>query len=64
MALRPQLLAALGLLAIPSVLVYLLFRGQPFIAVAFLNVLIIVGSVYYLFSAPEEESGHGHAPSA
>jgi hypothetical protein len=64
MALRPQLLAPIGLLAIPSIAVYLLFRGQPFIAVAFLNVLLIVGSVYYLFSAPEDENGHGHAPSA
>lgn len=61
MALRPQVLAAIGLLALPSVLVFLLFRGGWIVSFAVVNTLLIVGSLYYMMSPIEGATDHGHA---
>jgi hypothetical protein len=55
----PDSLAPLvALLALPSVAVFLLSRGEPFIAVAAVNTLLIAGSLLYVVT--REGSGeHG-----
>ncbi|WP_246987723.1 hypothetical protein [Halorientalis marina] len=63
MSLRPQLLAGLGLLALPAVLAFFLVKGELVIGFAVVNVLLIVWSVYTMFSPVETEHGHGHAAS-
>lgn len=47
----------LALLAIPLVAVFLLDRGEPFIAVAVLNVLLIAGSLLYVVTSGEGAPG-------
>jgi hypothetical protein len=57
----PDSLAPLvALLALPSVAVFFLSRGQPFIAVAVVNVLLIGGFLLYVFTR-ESPGGHGAA---
>ncbi len=54
-----RLLAALGAaLALVPVGIFLLGRGYPSVALALVNVLLIAGSLYYLFSPAE--SAHEH----
>jgi hypothetical protein len=53
-----SLLPLAGLLAIPAAAVFYLSRGEPFILVAMLNTVLIVGSLLYVFVA-ELEGGHG-----
>jgi hypothetical protein len=60
---RPQLLAGLGLLALPAVVAFFLARGELVVGFAVVNVLLIVGSVYLMFSPVETEHGHGHTAS-
>jgi hypothetical protein len=60
MALRPQLLAGLGLLALAPVAVFLLARGDFIVAFAVVNTLLIVGSVYLMFSPVEGGHEHDH----
>lgn len=60
MALRPQLLAGIGLLALIPVVVFLLNRGETIVALSIVNVFIIVGSIYTMFS-PIENEEHGHS---
>jgi hypothetical protein len=55
MELRTQLIAAVSLLALPSAVVFLVSRGEPFIAVTLVNVIIITASIYLLFSPTEIE---------
>ncbi|MFA9516731.1 hypothetical protein ACERIT_05875 [Halopenitus sp. H-Gu1] len=52
--------ALVGLLAIPAAIVFALSRGEPVIAIAVVNVLIIVGS---LLRAMSGETG-SHAAAA
>lgn len=61
MALRPQLLAGLGLLALPAIAAFYLAKGEFVVGFSVLNTLLIVGSVYLLFSPTETETEHGHA---
>lgn len=52
------LLPIVGLLAIPAAAVFYLSRGEPFILVAMLNTVLIIGSLLYVFGT-ELEGGHG-----
>jgi uncharacterized membrane protein len=58
MELKTQLIAVVSLLAIPSAVAFLVSRGEPFIAVTLLNVVIITASIYLLFSPAEVEHEH------
>ena len=60
MALRPQLLAGLGLLALLPVVVFFLAKGELIVSFAVVNTLLIVGSVYLMFSPTETDHDHGH----
>lgn len=55
MRLAVATLAVVGLLALPSAAVFLLDRGEPFVAVALLNVVLISASVYLMFGGRKEE---------
>lgn len=61
MALRPQVLAVLGLLSLAPVIAFLLARGEMIVGFAVVNVLIIVGSIYYMMSPVEGDHGHSAA---
>ena len=53
-------MAALGAaLALIPVAIFLFGRGYPSVALALVNVLLIAGSLYYLFSPAE--AAHEHA---
>ncbi|WP_280535310.1 hypothetical protein [Halopenitus sp. POP-27] len=57
MDLPPQRIVLLGLLATPTAIVFALSRGEPVVALAVVNVLIIVGS---LVRATGGETGSAH----
>ncbi|MFB6205835.1 MAG: hypothetical protein ABEJ05_04830 [Haloglomus sp.] len=59
-SLSNSLAPLVALLALPSVAVFLLSRGQPFIAVAAVNVCLIAGSLWYVVTR-EGSGGHGAA---
>jgi len=60
MAIRVQLLAGIGLLALIPVVVFLLTHGE-IVAFAVLNTLLIVASIYYMFSPADVD--HEHHPA-
>lgn len=59
-ALPDSLGPLVALLALPSVAVFFLSRGQPFIAVAAVNVLLIAGCLLYVVTR-EGSGGHDTA---
>lgn len=60
-----RLLAALAAaLALGPVGAFLVGRGEPSVVLALVNVLLIAGSIYYLFGPAEIDHGHGAESSA
>jgi len=64
MALRPQLLAGLGLLALPAIAAFFIAKGEIVVGFAVLNTLLIVWSIYLMFSPTETDHDHWHGHAA
>lgn len=63
MDLPPRRGALVGLLALVPVALFAADRGEPVVAVALVNVLLIAGSLYVALS-PVAGGGHGHGTNA
>jgi general stress protein CsbA len=60
MELTPRLGAVVTLLALVPVAVFTVYIGNPLVAIALVNVVLIFASLYLAFT-PVEGHDHGHA---
>jgi sugar (pentulose or hexulose) kinase len=60
-ALSPRLVSLLGLLALLPVAAYVLDAGTAFVALTAVNVLLVVGSLWTMFTPVAGDHGPAHA---